>query len=503
MTNTICSSTAPEKATATRPRSPGPSRPFTRNLGALCVLGALAACNGGGSDDTLDPALIVEHWNHVSIDASGLDHVPTNVVAPHTFGEQLGPCRSARAMAIVHLAIFEAVNAVEGGYQSYVGLAAAPAGTNLRAAIGQAAHDTLNALYPSQSAQCDAALATELSVVPQNTARQQGVALGAAAAAAVLALRANDGSDHPEPVYGVDYLPSDQPGAWRQDPISLVPIALGANWDQVTPFVMTSASQFRIPPPPALNSAEYALAFDEVKVLGGDGDTTPTARPSGATIAGLYWAYDGTPSLCAPPRLYNQIATQLAMERHLSVLELSRLLALVNVAMADAGIAAWESKYFYAVWRPVTGIREADAGTGPSGLGDGNAATVGDAAFTPLGAPRSNGSGPNFTPPFPAYPSGHATFGGALFQTLRRYFGTDDIEFTFVSDEFNGITVDNQGDVRPLIPRTFHTLSEAEEENGQSRIYLGIHWSFDKTEGIAQGRAVADYVFDSILEPVP
>ena len=123
--------------------------------------------------------------------------------------------------------------------------------------------------------------------------------------------------------------------------------------------------------------------------------------------------------------------------------------------------------------------------------------TIGDPTFKPLGAPASNLTGPNFTPPFPAYPSGHAGFGGALFQTLRRYYHTDDIAFTFTSDEFDGKTIDNTGNVRDLRPRTFAKLSQAEEENGQSRIYLGIHWAFDKTEGIAQGRKVADYVYDN------
>ena len=145
----------------------------------------------------------------------------------------------------------------------------------------------------------------------------------------------------------------------------------------------------------------------------------------------------------------------------------------------------------------------ADPGSGPTGAGDGNPATVGDPSFMPLGAPASNLAGPNFTPPFPAYPSGHAGFGGALFQTLRTFYGTDDIAFTFVSDEFDGVTQDNGGTVRPLLPRSFSSLSEAEEENGQSRIYLGIHWAFDKTEGIAQGRRVADYVFANAFARLP
>jgi hypothetical protein len=251
-----------------------------------------------------------------------------------------------------------------------------------------------------------------------------------------------------------------------------------------------------------MNSEAYAIAYDEAQRLGGDGITTPTERTAEQTEIGIYWAYDGTPSLCAPPRLYNQIAVLIATQMGSSETKLARLLALVNVAMADAGIAIWESKYFYDFWRPVTGIRESDVGTGPTGLGDGNDDTVGDPAYSPLGAPASNLTGPNFTPPFPAYPSGHAGFGGALFQTLRRFYGTDNIGFTFVSDELNGVTPGNDGVPRPLSPRTFSSFSQAEEENGQSRIYLGIHWSFDKTEGIAQGRKVADFVFANAFLPV-
>ena len=189
-------------------------------------------------------------------------------------------------------------------------------------------------------------------------------------------------------------------------------------------------------------------------------------------------------------------------QTRLSPVELARLLALANVAMADAAISCWESKYHYDLWRPITGIRESDPGTGPTGLGDGNAATVGDLTFTPLGAPASNLNGPNFTPPFPSYPSGHATIGGALFQTIRRFYGTDNIAFTFVSDEFNGVTKDRNGNVRPYMPRHFSNLLQAEEENGQSRIYLGIHWRFDKTQGIAQGQRIADYVFDHVFAPL-
>src|SRR5438270_10485544 len=237
-------------------------------------------------------------------------------------------------------------------------------------------------------------------------------------------------------------------------------------------------------------------------MLGGYGTVTMAQRTPAQTFIGLFWAYDGTSSLRAPPRLYNQIAVQIANQTRLGAPQTARLLALLNVAMADAAMAVWESKYYWDFWRPITGIRESDPGTGPLGAGDGNAATVGDPGFTPLGAPASNLVGPNFTPPFPAYPSGHAGFGGAIFETLRRFYGTDRLGFTFVSDEFDGVTKDHEGNVRPYMPRSFSSLSQAEEENGQSRIYLGIHWHFDKTAGIAQGRKVADYIFNHAFRPI-
>jgi hypothetical protein len=449
-----------------------------------------------------DPMVMLHHWNHVAIDASGLDHTPVAPGENRVFGEQVGPCRAARAEAIIHIAIFEAVNSVAGGYQSYVGMGRAPSGTSMSAAIAKAAHDTLCALFPSQIPSMDSQLATDLSQIANGPGKTNGIKVGQKAAAAILAMRTGDGSQIHEPKINTEFIPSNAAGYWRQDPISHHPLALGAHWDQVTPFIMLSANQFRAPVPPAINSPAYAAAYNEVKQLGGDGIITPTVRTAEQTEIGLFWAYDGTPSLCAPPRLYNQITVQLADQMRSNVIEMARLLALVNTAMADAGVAIWESKFYYQYWRPITGIREADAGTGPSGTGDGNPATTGDTTFSPLGAPASNLTGPNFTPPFPAYPSGHAGFGGALFQTLRKFYGTDNIAFTFVSDEFNGLTHDNGGNVRPLIPRSFSTLSQAEEENGQSRIYLGIHWSFDKTEGIAQGRRVADFIFKRLFAPV-
>jgi hypothetical protein len=449
-----------------------------------------------------EAASALRYWNEVAIDASGLDHTPVAADEVRVFGEQYGPTRASRAMAIVHIAIFDAVNAIAGHHQSYTDLLPVSSDTSIHAAIAQAAHDTLVALFPSQVQKLNDFLAEDLGRIADGHKKAGGIQLGQNAATAILALRASDGSQHAEPRVGIDFITSNDPGKWRQDPISVIPLALGAHWGGVTPFVLKSGDQFRAPVPPSLDSPEYTMAFTEVKAIGGDGLVTPTVRTAEQTQIGIYWAYDGTPSLCAPPRLYNQIVAQIADERHANVVEFARLLALVNMAMADAGIAIWESKYHYQYWRPVTAIREADDGTGPAGKGDGNSATFGDLKFTPLGAPASNLNGPNFTPPFPAYPSGHAGFGGAIFQILRHFFQTDHIAFSFVSDEFDGETLDNEGHLRPLVHRSFSSLSQAEEENGQSRIYLGIHWVFDKTEGINQGRRVADYVFKHALEPL-
>jgi hypothetical protein len=449
-----------------------------------------------GAADTL------RYWNEIAIDASGLDHTPAEPGENRVFGEQLGPGRASRAMAIVHIAMFDAVNSIAGGHRSYTWVRPAPRGASIDAAIAQAAHDTLIAIFPSQRPSLDDLLAADLNHVGGRDARAKhdGIEAGRRAAAAILALRKYDHSDGDDPQMGSEWITSEDPGRWRQDPIGQAPIALGAKWGEVRPFVLRSGSQFRVRPPPPMSSEAYTQAFNQAKALGGDGVTTPTTRTAEQTEIGIFWAYDGTPSLCAPPRLYNQITAEVS-KRSTDVVQLARLFALVNVAMADAGIAIWESKYHYDFWRPVAGIREADEGGGPTGAGDGNAATLADTTFTPLGAPASNLSGPNFTPPFPAYPSGHAGFGGALFQILRRFYGTDRVAFTFVSDELNGETVANDGRVRPFAPRSFSSFSHAEEENGQSRIYLGIHWEFDKTAGISQGRRVADYVFDHVFRP--
>lgn len=459
-----------------------------------------------------NPTARILYWNEVMLTANAVDSTPVLTGETRIFGEQLGPHRTSRAFAIVQIAVFDAVNAVYRRYESYTGIdpvylipksgSALSMHISVDTAIAQAAHDTLAALYPSQTPTFDSLLAEDLGRIPDGQAKEKGIALGKKAAEAILALRADDGSGYEEPVVGVDYYPGIEPGEWRPDPVSMVPLALGAYWGEVTPFVTNSTSQYRVPPPPSLRSLYYAAAFKEVKLLGGDGITTPTIRTPDQTIKGIYWGYDNVPCIGSPPRLYNQIAKHIADKMRTQSVDLARLLALVNVTMADASIGCWEAKYKYAFWRPVTGIREADRGTGPTGLGDGNLLTIADPDFVPLGAQAGNTDGVDFTPPFPAYPSGHAALGSALFQTLRNFYGTDKIPFTFVSDEYNGVTRDNDGNVRPLIPRKFSSLSQAELENGQSRIYLGLHWAFDKTQGIAHGRSIANYIYKKSFRPL-
>ncbi|MCA9096893.1 MAG: phosphatase PAP2 family protein [Planctomycetaceae bacterium] len=433
---------------------------------------------------------IVLEWNAIALDAVKNDY---DVGEPH---DQPGPTTASRALAIVHVAMFDTLNCFDHEYQEFLVDKDARKGASTQAAVAQAAHDTLVALFPHQTASFDAGLENSLQGIDQK-ALKRGTQLGGKVAQKILKKRMNDGSDNM-----MNYSPGDQPGEYRADPLHPDQSFITPKWGKVKTFVIKSSKQFLSDPPPELTSQEYTDAYNEVKAIGGDGVTTPTTRTAEQTEIGLFWGYDGSPGIGVPPRMYNQVTRVIAVQQNNSEMENARLFAMVNVALADAGISSWQTKFGYNFWRPVTAIRESDPGTGPTGLGDGNPNTVGDPDWTPLGAPADNGGGTNFTPAFPAYTSGHAAFGAAAFRTIANFYGTDDIAFSITSDEFNGVTKDQFGNTRPVVTRSFTSLSQAAEENGQSRIYLGIHWIFDKTAGIQQGTEVADYVAEHFAMPV-
>jgi hypothetical protein len=426
------------------------------------------------------------HWNNVALDVVKDDHTFADLK------EQTGPTKASRALAMVSVAMFDAINSIKGKYEPYLIMVSGAKNANIDAAVGQAAHDTLVSLYHDQKATIDAALNNWLGTIPNGKAEQAGIALGKTVAKAIIKARTNDGATDTS-----DYVYTDHvPGHHQSDPVqSAIQVPLTPQWGGVTPFGITSADAFLPPPPPAMDSPEYTAAFDELLRLGGDGTTTPTERTADQTEIGIFWAYDGTQGLCAPPRLYNQIAEVIGHEMGNSEYQNARYFALINVAMADAGIVGWDSKYTYDLWRPVMGIRNADV--------DGNPDTTAIPNWSPLGAPASNETFPvDFTPNFPSYVSGHAIFGAALFQTIRQFYGTNKIAFDFTSDEFNGTTTNSNGVVRPEVTRHYDTLSQASLENALSRIYLGIHWHFDATNGINAGNKIAQANFHRILQPL-
>jgi hypothetical protein len=460
---------------------------------------AVAQPGGGIVAETAlgDPVL---YWNGIALQALLNDHTGT-------FGppQQFGPGPASRALAIMHAAIFDAVNSITKTHEPYLTMVPIRSNAAMQpsvdAAVATAAHMTLVTLYPAQRIFLRDALRTHLDAILRGKDMMMGMNVGRIVAAQMLNARRRDGAEKDA---SMPYTSSDLPGRHRPDPTNPQQAIWGPGWGNVKPFVVESSTQFRAPPPPAITSEEYAEAYEEVKNYGGDGVTTPMHRSEDQTAMGIFWAYDGTRGLGPPPRIYNQIARMIAEQMGNTVVENARLFALLNLAQADAGIGCWESKYVYDYWRPIVAIREADEGTGPTGLGDDNPLTAGDPTWTPLGAPASNQSnnGRNFTPPFPAYPSGHATFGAASFGILEHFYATDDMPFTFTSDEMNGVTTDNVGTVRPVAPRAFGKFSDAAWENALSRIYLGIHWRFDASAGIAMGTSIADYVFGNVLRPI-
>ncbi len=424
-------------------------------------------------------------WNEVALEADRTTH--TTEAASEV--EAQGPVGSSRALAIVHLAMHDAYFSINpkphGTYLA--SLPAVPPGADTDSAIAAAAHATLSALYPAQQAFFDTRLAA--AGLPGGQPRADGDDFGRAVAATILALRQNDPS-----LSGAGYSPSIARMHHREDP---------DNPDQgfYAPFYGARSRNFAVTTrhhldeSPQLGSAEYNRALRQVRSKGVAPqliETLPTNllpfRTPTETVIGIFWSYDGSKELGTPPRLYNQIVRTIADTQANDVAANARLFALVNAAIGDAGILAWDDKYFYDVWRPVLGIREHEPSTGPTAVGGNILDPAADPGWLPLGAQRTNNVGEkNFTPNFPAYPSGHATLGAAAFQSVRCFYDNgeyrpDDLveDLEFVSDEFNGISVDNTGTVRPRHVRNFPDgLWQMIEENSRSRVFLGVHWVFD------------------------
>ncbi len=454
-------------------------------------------------------------WHDALLDSIGID-LTYDPNLGYTPADQVGPTRAARAMAITQIAVFDALNSFDGTYRSYSQMARAQKGASEDVAIAYAAHKTLSALFPDQAVRLAQLLADDLSSITASAgARAKGRAVGEAAAAAILSSRATDNSYAfaDEPSFGEGGVLASGgtttssgngvndgavgPLQWSPDPLTPNPstpsglneLALGAGWGNVTPFALTSGDQFRVPPPPAPGTPEYNAAHSEVASIGGAPTNANTLSASTPTtrFIGNYWGYDAVPRLGTPPRLYGQIIKQIVIDKKVpNAAHLARLLARTHIAMADAGIAAWDSKYYYNYWRPVRGVRTED----------GVAATATDPTWDPVGASVINTTAAiRATPPFPAYPSGHATFGAASFEVLRDEFG--DIPFTFVSEEYDGQGVDPFGTPRPLVPVRFNSLTEAQHENGESRIYNGVHWAYDNTSGQTLGVQISRHILDN------
>jgi membrane-associated phospholipid phosphatase len=432
--------------------------------------------------------------NNLALDLVALDfsdnHTPDNG----------GPTKTSRALAIIHLAARDAYAKVTSTLTpKLVGLPNPPSGvTDGEAAVLGAGIRAATLLYPTLVTFIN----TQAAIISAG-ANAAALAYGASIADKWVQSRQNDNSSLPQ----TDTMFNDEPGHHRPDPVTKLP-ALGRNWGKVKPFVVSNVvTDAPLAPPPKLTDAAYGTAFDDVFVNGRDDITERNAHFRKQATIGIYWGYDGANKLGTPPRLYNKFVVAAADFQKLSSKDKINVLAAINAAMADAGIAAWHWKYAYDFWRPIVAIREADKGFGPTGKGDGNTDRnkKGDPFWLPLGAPKSNPLPPlppadpnlpsayfNFTPNFPAYPSGHSTFGSACFETFAALIGkpTDRISVTFVSSEFNGITTDNNGITRPKWSQTL-TLKEALEQNAISRIYLGVHWSFDATGGETVGKAIA------------
>jgi membrane-associated phospholipid phosphatase len=395
-------------------------------------------------DRCLPAADVILEWNQLLLDTA-----KANKASALAF---------TRDLAIESAAVYDAVNAIDRSYTSYFADVKAPRGASLEAAAAQAAHDTLAALFPGQKATFDATLAADLAGIPPGRERL-GVAVGQAVAQQILVWRSTDGS-----TTQVTYVPGSGPGVWQPTPPNFS-AAASPQWGSVTPWGIPSGSEFRAPPP-SLDSQAYADAFNEVKTIGDINSTTRTAEQS--QIAQFWYGATGT---YTSPGYWNQIAQEVAGQRGNSLVQNTRLFALLNLTMADAAIAVWDTKYTYNFWRPVTAIHAADT--------DGNDGTDADTNWTSF----------LVTPNHPSYISGHSGVSSGAAAALAAFFGTDAVSFSLSTDSLPGVT------------RFYTSFSAAAQEASDSRVYAGIHWRFDVVGGAAVGTQVGAYITTHLLLP--
>jgi membrane-associated phospholipid phosphatase len=396
----------------------------------------------------LGRADLVTDWNALFLDAIRRETTP--------------PPLAARNLAILHVAIYDAVNSITFRHEPFCYGTEKPVPGSIEAAVAAAAYRVSVALYPSAKASFDVRFNASLGQVADAPRKTAGIALGYAAADAVLSWRSADGSST-----SVPYIPGTDPGDWRRTPPFFRPPET-PQWRYVVPFAMTRPAQFRPAGPPSLTSPQYAAELEQVRSLGARNSATRT--PEQTEIAHFWSDFSYT---VTPPGHWNEIARAVAANRSPTLEENARTFAWLNIALADAAIAAWDAKYEFNLWRPVTAIQQADLG--------GNPDRVRDPGWEPL-LP---------TPPFPEYVSGHSAFSAAAAAVLAHAFGTDPISFTVGSDSLPGVV------------RTYRSFAETAEEIGLSRIHGGIHFLSADLDGLALGRALGEYVVRHTLQPLP